>query len=130
MEFPTLKPLRQQRRTISTFGGLDLRHAIANGSFAKMENLTSDHYPLLGVRSRRGLVATTGPLGGMTVKDGLCYVSGPDFVINGKAVTMDLTPGEKQLVSMGAYVVIFPDKKYVNTLEPSDWGSLEAAYTS
>lgn len=130
MEFPTLNPLRQQRRTISTFGGLDLRHAIANGSFAKMENLTSDHYPLLGVRSRRGLVANTGPLGGMTVKDGLCYVSGPDFVINGKAVTMDLTPGEKQLVSMGAYVVIFPDKKYVNTLEPSDWGSLEAAYTS
>lgn len=130
MEFPTLKPLRQQKRTISTFGGLDLRHAIADGSFAKMENLTADDHPLLGVRSRRGLVATTGPLGGMTVKDGLCYVNGTDFVINGHALNMGLTPGEKQLVSMGAYVVIFPDKKYVNTLDTTDWGSLEAEYTS
>ena len=31
---------------------------------------------------------------------------------------------------MGAYIVVFPDKKYFNTADPSDRGSLEALYTS
>lgn len=55
-------------------------------------------------------------------------------MINGYRVEMGLSEREedcpKHLVSMGAYVVIFPDKKYINTLDLSDFGNLEASYTS
>lgn len=38
---------------------------------------------------------------------------------------------QKQLVSMGAYVCVFPDKKYVNTMRPSsDYGSMEETFTA
>ena len=32
----------------------------------------------------------------------------------------------KQLVSMGAYLCVFPDKKYLNTADLTDYGSMEA----
>ena len=41
-----------------------------------------------------------------------------------------LTDGEKSLVSMGAYLVVFPDKIYLNTKDPSDYGSLECRKTT
>jgi hypothetical protein len=31
----------------------------------------------------------------------------------------------KQLVSMGAYVIILPDKKYINTMDVTDYGNIE-----
>jgi len=36
----------------------------------------------------------------------------------------------KQLVSMGAYLCIFPDKVYFNTADATDYGSMEATYSS
>lgn len=130
MFFPELNSLPTGRRLISKFSGLDLRNAISEGAFAAMKNLSSRDYPLLSPRRRRTRVAQTGLLGGMAARDGLCYVNGTDFVINGAPYDLGLTEGEKQLVSMGAYTVIFPDKKYINTLEPADRGSLEATWTS
>ena len=38
-------------------------------------------------------------------------------------------PG-KQIVSMGAYILIFPDRKYINTKKLTDFGSIEAHYTA
>lgn len=35
---------------------------------------------------------------------------------------------KKTLISMGAYIIIMPDKKYVNTLNPSDCGEIEAEF--
>lgn len=34
----------------------------------------------------------------------------------------------KQLVSMGAYLCVFPDKVYINTADLSDYGSMEARF--
>ena len=39
-----------------------------------------------------------------------------------------LSAAPKQIVGMGAYLVIFPDKVYFNTADQSDWGSLEAHF--
>lgn len=130
MFLPNLNSIPGTTRVLSQFGGLDLRHGIAPGSFAGMQNLTSDAFPLLASRKKRSLVAKTGPIGGMAAKDALCYVNGKSLFINGNPVDMDLTAGEKQLVSMGAYLVIFPDKKYINTLDPTDRGNLEATWVS
>lgn len=37
---------------------------------------------------------------------------------------------QKQLVSMGAYLCVFPDKMYLNTADLTDYGSMEAAFTA
>jgi hypothetical protein len=55
-------------------------------------------------------------------------VDGGDFIINEYRVDMGLTTDDtpKTLISMGAYVIIMPDKKYINTADLSDYGPIEA----
>ena len=36
----------------------------------------------------------------------------------------------KKIVSFGAYVIIFPDKKYFNTADVTDYGSIDRAYSA
>lgn len=130
MHYPKLEPTIASRQTLSVFGGLNGNARIGEGELARMENFSSDGYPLLTPRPRRGCYARGQEIGGLIGKDGLCYVNGSKFVINGCPVELGLTAGRKQLVSMGAYVVIFPDKKYINTLDLSDSGNLEAEFTA
>ena len=67
-------------------------------------------------------------------KESVCYVDGPDFVIGENRIAMSLSTAHedcpKQLISMGAYVIILPDKKYINTADVEDRGSIEAQYVS
>ena len=51
-------------------------------------------------------------------------------MIGGKAVELGLSEGVKQLVSMGAYLVIWPDRKYINTADTTDCGSIDAAFAA
>jgi hypothetical protein len=67
---------------------------------------------------------------GLIAKDALCYVDGTKFVINEYQIEMGLNDEPKQLISMGAYVIIMPDKKYINTLDMTDYGSIEASFTT
>jgi hypothetical protein len=70
----------------------------------------------------------------MVAKETLCYVDGKDFVIGQNHIDMGLSTAAedcpKELVSMGAYVIILPDKKYINTAKPDDRGDIEATYES
>ena len=80
-------------------------------------------------RRPRGLVGMLTNPGGLLEKDAPCWVSGGTLYVNGLATSVTgLAAGEKQLVSMGAYVLIFPDKVYYNTADPTDTGSMEASY--
>ena len=111
MEYPKLRNLPTAQMRIDRFGGYS-RENPAAGGFYHMENLSADGYPLLTPRNSRDLYATT-ECSAMASKDALCYVRGSELVINGYGVEMGLTAGEKMLVSMGAYLIIFPDKKYI-----------------
>ena len=116
---------RQQRVTVSKFLGYDARSRAPLGAFARMENLTGDGYPTLSVREKRKTIAALDKPNGLAAKDCLIWVDGRTLYINGAAIDLTLTDGEKQLVGMGAYLLIWPDKKYVNTQDLSDKGSLE-----
>lgn len=115
----------QQRVTVSKFSGYDARPRTALGAFRRMKNLTGDGYPTLSVRGKRKTVTTLERPNALTAKDCLIWVEGGTLYINGAAIDLVLTDGEKQLVSMGAYLLIWPDKKYVNTQDLSDKGSME-----
>lgn len=129
MRYSILSAPSSVRHTLDVFGGYNHNLRIGEGEFYHMENLTSDRYPVLAARNKRGVFAQTAAAG-LIAKDSLCYVNGTDFVINGYPVPMGLSDGEKQLVSMGAYVIILPDKKWINTLDLTDWGDIEAVFTS
>jgi len=132
MQYPKLSVLPTKRETIDVFRGYNHNLRIGEGEFYEMENLSSDHYPLLSPRAKRGVLASPALAQGLIAKDGLCYVDGGDFVVGEERAPMGLTAdGEpKTLVSMGTYVIVMPDKKYVNTADLSDHGAIEASLTT
>lgn len=125
MGYPTLYEIEKSRQMIDTFRGYDHNLRISEGAFFDMKNLTSDHYPVLSSRGKRGVYAEPGAANGLIAKDALCYVDGTKFVMNEYEVEMGLSDGPKQLISMGAYVIILPDKKYINTKDLTDFGNIE-----
>ena len=114
MEFVKLNAVPSTRQMLSVFGGYNANCRIGDGEFAAMENLCSDHYPLPATRQKRGVYAQPANAQGLIARDGLCWVDGSKFVVNGYPVEMGLSEREadcpKSLVSVAGYVVIFPDK--------------------
>ena len=134
MQYPTLTEQATTRQIIDVFGGYNHNLRIGDGEFYDERNLCSDDYPLLTTRRQRGVYASPTNPQGMIAKDALCYVDGSAFVINERRIEMNLSTAAedcpKSLVSMGAYVIILPDKKYINTAEVSDRGSMEASFVT
>lgn len=138
MLLPKLNELPASREYIDVFGGYNHNLRIGEGEFYDMKNLCSDHYPILSPRPKRGTYATPINPQGMVAKDSLCYVDsvisnhadGARLYINGNEVE-DFTLSSrvedcpKTLISMGAYIIIMPDKKYINTEKYSDKGNIE-----
>ena len=130
MRLPKLRELQASRQMVDTFRGYNHNLRISDGEFFDMKNMTSDYYPVLSPRKKRGVYASPESPNGMIAKDALCYVDGSNFVINEYPVDMGLNNDPKQLISMGAYVIIMPDKKWINTLDVTEFGNIEASYTS
>lgn len=134
MKYPTLYARQRSQETQEVFAGYNHNIRINEGEFYDMRNLTSDQSPVMAPRKARGLYAKDTNVQGLIAKDSLCYVDGRYFVINEYRVDMGLSTSAedcpKQLVSMGAYVIILPDKKYFNTADFSDFGSIEAEFVA
>lgn len=132
MKYPFLSELNTTRELIDVFRGYNHNLRIGDGEFYEMTNLSSNDYPILSPRPLRGIYATPSAPQGMIAKDALCYVDGGDFIINEKRIPMGLTIDDapKTLISMGAYVIIMPDKQYINTADFTDKGPIEASRTT
>ena len=134
MYFPTLNARPRSAQSMDVFGGYNHNVRIQENEFYDMKNLTSDQAPVLAPRKGRGLYVTGSNIQGLIAKDSLCWIDGSEFVINEYRVDMGLSTDPedcpKQLISMGAYVIIMPDKKYFNTADFSDYGSIEAEVTT
>ena len=130
MKYPKLRVLKSSRQMVDTFKGYNHNLRITDGEFYDMKNMTSDSYPVLSPRGKRGMYASPASPTGLIAKDALCYVDGTDFVMNEYRIDMGLSDEPKQLVSMGAYVIILPDKKYINTANIGDRGNIEAEFTT
>lgn len=147
MRLSGLTELATSRDMVDVFGGYNHNLRISNSEFYDMKNLTSSYYPTLAPRQHRGVYAklTSNPVG-LIEKDALCYVTvkGNElfFYMNGYEYNLGLTAFgaevERTLTSMGAYVIITPDKKYISTVVTKDedgneireMGNIEATYES
>lgn len=146
MKLSRLAELPTSRYTIDVFGGYNHNLRIGEGEFYEMKNLTSDDYPILSPRHQRGTYNVITPENpcALIAKDALCYIDivtennayGAKLYINGNenaveglklsSLKADLP---KTLVSMGSYVIIMPDKKWVNTNDDT-YGNIEATVTT
>jgi len=117
------------RQTVSAFGGYRHLPRIGEGEFFDMTNMTGEQYPLLCPRQQRGFYTGGADIRGLLAKDALCYVDGTDIVIGQERYNLELQPGPTRMVSMGAYILLFPDKKYINTAFPNDRGDMEAFFS-
>lgn len=130
MFYPKLQQPPQVREMNARFLGLNRNVRGMEGEFSDMKNLTATDYPVMAVRRPRGVVTQLTDPQGMLAKDSLAYVDGGKLCYGGHEVAgITLSTLEemcpKILVGMGAYLVVFPDKVYVNTADLTDVGSLE-----
>ncbi len=137
MEYPTLNVKQKSRQMADAFLGYNHNLRIGDSEFYDMRNMTSDHYPVLAPRGRRGIFADSGMVSGLIAKDSLCYVDGTAFVIGDDRIEMELSTAEadcpKSLISMGAYVIIMPDRKYINTIKNGteyEHGNIDVTFTT
>ena len=130
-EYPYLQPSPGTREICTEFSGLNRCGDGLPGQLWDCENLSSRHYPRLSVRKLRGLMRRMKQPGGLLGREQLYSVEEGRLLRDGEPTGLEgISPGEKQLVSMGAYVCVFPDKLYYNSADPADFGSMEAHYSS
>lgn len=122
--------LARNQQFIDVFGGYNHNLRIQDNEFYDEQNMSACEYPILRTRQARTAGSTITSPGGLLAKDAMAVVSGSNIVYNNYTIDLGLTSGVKQLISMGAYLVIWPDKKYLNTQDLSDYGSLEASTTT
>lgn len=134
MKLRRLNEIPKSKTTIDIFGGYNHNSRINEGEFYDMRNLSSDDYPVMTPRRKRGVYASPSATSGIIAKDTLCYTDGSYFVMDNYRIDMGLSASSdgtpKQLISMGAYVIILPDKKYINTKDITDYGNIEASVTT
>ena len=129
MRYPMLGEMQTSRDWLEVFLGYNHNTRIGSGEFYNMTNLTGDEYPVLAPRKQRGYVipdknGTKLQFAGLIGKDALCHIEDGKFYVNNAIVdniTLTIDKDEnnkiipKTLISMGLYVIILPDKKWVNT---------------
>ena len=125
-----------------SFYGLNRKLRIGDGEFYDMQNLSSDDAPVMSVRKRRGkplyegakdprhiAIRAAGGLGNYQA----VFIDGSTLWI-GLVAQVDLSPlgyvasGDKQLIAMGAYIIVLPDMIYVNTADVTDVGRIEDGF--
>ena len=131
MYMPFAQPIKKNRDMVSAFRGYNHNLRIENKDYIQfydMANMTSDLLPVASPRSLRGRVRKLTKPNGLFAHDKLCWVDGTSFYYNG-ASKGTVADSAKQFVRMGAYVLIWPDKKYYNA-STDTFGDLGATFTS
>lgn len=133
MLYPKIKEISSSSLYTDRFKGINRGLRSGDGEFYDTKNMTNDFYPVLSSRKKRGVVTKLNDPVGMAVKDGLIYADGSDLYYNGNKVEgvvlstlYDNCP--KRFVGMGAYLLVFPDNIYVNTVDLTDFGSMEMSF--
>lgn len=118
MQYPYAAPIPAMKDMTTVFRGLNKTLSAGDGEFADMQNMTADFFPVLSPRPKRLKCHEFTKCNGIYGKDNLLWVDGTDLYYNGElAADNELADNKKTFVGMGAYVLIFPDKKVFNTAD-------------
>lgn len=145
---------RESRCVLSEFYGINHRARISDGEFAGMQNMSSDHFPLLSPRAPRAVLPSVAGeivtetvtnadgtesviettayenLNGILGDAGFAAVWGTNFYYMGEKIDgLTLIDSEKNMLAMGAYILIYPDAVYYNTVN-GEFGEMNSDKTS
>ena len=131
---PAVYEMGKTQELISSFGGLNCNPVIPDNCFSDETNMGGVDFPLLSPRNKRAYFNVQGErLHGLFGKSKIMYINNGVLYYGGETVEGLHFPDkdrERQFVSMGAKVLIFPDKVYLNTADLTDFGSLEAEFAT
>lgn len=147
---PELSAIQTQSLYTQEFKGYRHKPVIGDGELYDMANLTGEHYPLLATRDLRQLVGVAGIGTGLGRINGAIgvnvpsrYVSGGGnnvylsflavgtelWALNGQNARLipgvTLVEARHQMVVSGSYLIIWPDKVYVNIYDALGDGTVE-----
>lgn len=114
MRVPILDEIPVTRRYVDSFKGYNHNRVISEDEFYDLENMTSDEYPLLSPRKPRRKIKDFAFPRGLHAHEKLCWIERTGFYYDEEYVG-EVDPGSHDMVSMGSYVVIWPDKKIFNS---------------
>ena len=145
MNIPYRYKDERRKESYSIFGGLDRRRKGPDGSFRDMTNMSGDEYKSIVTRRPRGIVnfegenvtamVTTDVLIGDEIVENAFVMNVDNYITayykkNGKlkdqllVKATGLATRENSVICAGGYMYLFPDKKYVNLMNITDYGSL------
>lgn len=136
MYYPQIENESTVRQMLSVFRGYNHNPVLGDGEFFEMQNMSSDHYPLLSPRSGRNIY---------NVKNAEALVTEPDFnelwwidkdtaeLCRGMPdkyekhnIGLDVrNSGKHSIVTHGAYAIVFPEGKYYNIASGEEYGDLK-----
>lgn len=115
MRLPSMQYVKRNRMATQVqFGGMNHTQGARDGEIWDMENMCTDHYPVLASRLPRYKIGTLAQPGGLVALDKLGWVDGSGFYYDGQKVA-EVTPGKKHFCTMGKRILILPDKLVFNT---------------
>ena len=134
MRLPRLRATRQYNDMQDVFLGYNNNLRVRENEWNDMQNISPRSFPMFAPRSPRGTVETLSNPQGLMARDAIVYVNGDGLYINyykvaGLTLSTSANMIPKTLTNMGAYIIIMPDKKYVNTEDLTEYGSIEADYS-
>lgn len=131
---PRLGELQTSREIINRFKGYENNLVIDENAFCFTENMGFGAYPSVSPRNKRVFFNVQGErLHCLCSKEKIIYINNGFLYYGGEKVEGLFFPDideERKFVSIGAKLLIFPDKVYLNTEDFNDYGSLEAVFES
>lgn len=119
MLFPKLQEVTRYRDMTTVFGGYNHQISCQEGQFFDMKNMTSKYFPILSPRSERGIVKKFENPQCVLDKEDVWWIDNLNLYKNGKQIYLDLITltddVPKRMAKMGAYIIIMPDRVWVNT---------------
>ena len=118
-----------------SFGGYNNTYNANDNEFVDMKNMSTDRFPFLTTRKHRGNTGD-GSITNIHASSRLFYTveyemgdeTFCDAIYDKRlAGSANLTPGKKQIVSMGNYIAVWPDKKMYN-VENNQWQDLTKSF--
>lgn len=157
MFYPQTNGPETTRHMVTVFGGYNHNPRISDGlrtsnrdgtpplEWYDEENLSTDNYPVMSPARMPTRIETTSQKCGVFTYTGIdgddhyafvqaVPIVGPPPVINyylqvdHTVTNLQLAPSRKQFVQMGTYLIIFPDKKYINVNDLTEYGDVEGYY--
>lgn len=130
MRYPIMDYVATSKDMVTNFQGLDAKlTSCTEGEFFDMRNITTQYYPVLSPRNRRGFVRNFTNLQGILDKESLIWIDNGHMYVDGVDKLSGISAGQKTIAKMGAYVVIMPDKIWYNC-DDNTHGNMDATIST